>query len=189
MLRSGLCLCRWRLLPSIRTRSRGCPRALPSTPQVSKARHGLRSLGWKVCVRQLRREWKASGFLRAALHLDRWWPRATCPGAAGETVPERPGAHLPGAQPADPKGPHRCVLRSLVAAGEAGPREIGGLCLAPPPNPAPLPFVTCKPEAVVNQSQVRAVTGGHSLSHGLEEEGRGVDVHRKRWKESGKVRS
>ncbi|XP_052035217.1 calcium uniporter regulatory subunit MCUb, mitochondrial [Apodemus sylvaticus] len=34
MLPSGLCLGRWRLLPTIRTRGRWCPRALPPTPQV-----------------------------------------------------------------------------------------------------------------------------------------------------------
>ncbi|XP_034355259.1 calcium uniporter regulatory subunit MCUb, mitochondrial [Arvicanthis niloticus] len=34
MLPSGLCLGRWWLLPTIRTRGRGCPRVLPPTPQV-----------------------------------------------------------------------------------------------------------------------------------------------------------
>lgn len=101
------------------------------------------------------------------------------------------GAHLPGAQPDDPKGPHCCVLRSVVAAGEEGPRELGGLCrgwlsrvgcnlgcclhrwtgpgpcLAPPPNPEPLPFGTVNPGAVVTHKSVLLQLGGHSLCHGL----------------------
>lgn len=39
------------------------------------------------------------------------------------------GAHLRGALPSDPEGPHRCVLRSVVAAGEERPRDsLCGLC-------------------------------------------------------------
>lgn len=87
MLPSGLCLGRWQLLRTIRARGRGDPRELPSTPQVRRGA-GSGASGGKFALGKFGRSESSS--LRAAPHPDRWWPRATCPGAVGETGQERP---------------------------------------------------------------------------------------------------